>query len=329
MHLEHRVDARWFESIAGCKVKGIQPNKTGSAFVRRDGAFRREQGKAVDNYRRTSQASITQLIQRAAFKTHFDKEVTMGVRSSQRTAAEYRRVLTNIFEFMLACGLARKEILAVARMALSRAKAVSRDPEKDMPGGLATAALVLDAWHRERLYLTSSGRPRPVRLLGPPPSVEALIRAQPGCPRPAALARRLSTQRLLVAVGRGRFKPASNVALLSAFDPLTIQHVARSLAMLLETIRQNLTGTHASQRLIERIAEVPDLPLQHVPAFRKFTQAQGWILLRTVNDWLEARRARGSSKSEQTVRAGIHVHTYVGGGAERFFGRGKLPALRP
>jgi hypothetical protein len=250
----------------------------------------------------------------------------MSVRSSLRTASEYRRVLTNIFEFMLACGLVRKEIRAVASTALSRAKIVSRDLEKDMHGGLATAALVLDAWHRDRRYLTSTGQPRAVKLLGPPPSVEALIRAQPGCPRPTALARRLSSQRLLLAVGRGRFKPASNVALLSAFDPLAIQHVARSLSMLLETIRQNLTGTHTSQRLIERIAEVPDLPLQHVQAFRKFTQAQGWILLRTVNDWLEARRLRDSSKGEKSVRAGIHVHTYVGGGSEHLLG---LSRVRP
>jgi hypothetical protein len=236
----------------------------------------------------------------------------MGVRSARRVASEYKRVLTNVFEFMFACGLGRKDILAVATTALDKAKVASGDVGKDIPGGLATAALVLDAWHRDRRYLTSSGRPRAVRLLGPAPSVEALIRDQPGRHRAASLARRLKSQRLVVPCGPELCKPTSNIALVSAFDPLAIQHVARSLSMLLETIRQNLAGPHTSQRLIERIAEVPDLPSQQVHAFRKFTQAQGWILLRTVNDWLEARRSKDPTKRQQTVRAGIHVHTYVG-----------------
>jgi hypothetical protein len=241
-----------------------------------------------------------------------DKEVTMDVRPTARVASEYKLVLTGVFEFMLACGLARKDILAIATAALDKAKVASSDVGKDIPGGLATAALVLDAWHRDRRYLTSSARPRAVPLLGPAPSVEALIRSQPGRHRAISLARRLKSQRLVVPCGTELYKPASSIALLSAFDPLAIQHVARSLSMLLETIRQNLAGLHTSQRLIERIAEVPDLPLQQVHAFRKFTQAQGWILLRTVNDWLEARRSKNRTQRRQAVRAGIHVHTYVG-----------------
>jgi hypothetical protein len=236
----------------------------------------------------------------------------MGVRSAKRVASEYKRVLTNLFEFMFACGLPRGDILAIATAALGKAKAASGDVGKDLHGGLATAALVLDAWHRDPRYLTSSARPRAVRLLGPAPSVEALVRAQAGRHRAATLARRLKSQRLVVPFGTELYKPASNIALLSAFDPLATQHVARSLSMLLETIRQNLAGHHTSQRQIERIAEVPDLPLQQVNAFRKFTQAQGWILLRTVNDWLEARRSKDPIQRRRAVRAGIHVHTYLG-----------------
>jgi len=238
----------------------------------------------------------------------------MRVRSVRRVASEYRRVLTSVFEFMMASGLARKDILDSATTALKKAKFARGNMGKAMSGGLATAALVLDAWHRDRRYLTSSSRPRAVRLLGPTPSVEALALGQVGPHRAVALARRLKSQHLLVPCGDDRWKPASSIALLSAFDPLAIQHVARSLLMLLETIRQNLAGHRSSDRLIERIAEVPDLPLQHVRAFRMFTQAQGWLLLRTVNDWLEVRRSKGPVG--KTVRAGIHVHTYVGTSAE-------------
>ncbi len=236
----------------------------------------------------------------------------MSVRSTQRVAYEYSRVLTDIFEFMLACGLPKRDVLAIATRALEKAKRASSYAGKDMSGYLATAALVLDAWHRDRRYLNYKAEPRAIRLLGPTPSVEALIRAEPGKHRAVILAQRLKAHRLVVPCGKGLYKPAGNIALLSAFDPLAIQHVARSLSMLLETIRQNLAFPNPSQRLIERIAEVPDLPLEQVPAFRKFTQMQGWILLRTVNDWLGSRRAGALSRRPKTVRAGIHVHSYVG-----------------
>jgi hypothetical protein len=80
---------------------------------------------------------------------------------------------------------------------------------------------------------------------------------------------------------------------------------------LLETIGRNVKGLSP---LIERHAEVPDLPRAYVRAFQRFTQAQGKIFLRTVNDWLEARRLKGllNSKSKpQTVRAGVHTYAYI------------------
>jgi hypothetical protein len=235
----------------------------------------------------------------------------MTARSISRVTREYERVLTDVFELMLACGLLRKDILRIVARAVYRARKTRNCVGKDMSGYLATAALVLDAWHRNRRYLNSKAEPKAIRLLGPCPSVEALVRSEAAQPKPQALARRLKVQRLVVPCAGGLYKPASNVALLSAFDPLAIQHVSRSLSMLLDTIRRNLAFPNPAQRLIERIAEVPDLPLEQIPAFRKFTQIQGWTLLRTVNDWLESRRARIPSRSGRTVRAGMHVHSYI------------------
>jgi hypothetical protein len=62
----------------------------------------------------------------------------MGVRSARRVAPEYKRVLTSVFEFMFACGLARKDILTIATVALDKAKVASGELRRDVPGGLAT-----------------------------------------------------------------------------------------------------------------------------------------------------------------------------------------------
>ena len=79
--------------------------------------------------------------------------------------------------------------------------------------------------------------------------------------------------------------------------------------MLLDTIRQNVSHRRTSEKLIERIAEVPNLPVELVPAFRDFTRIQGWTVLRTVNDWLESRRATSGSVK---LFGPAYVHAYSG-----------------
>lgn len=235
----------------------------------------------------------------------------MNVTARRRSIAEYKQVLGTIFEFMLASGLNSDEIAETASIAVQRAKRSSPEYSPSLPGGIASAALVLDAWHRDRLYLTRLGRPRAIRWNGPAPSLEALVRSQSEHRDVAKVLLGLRTHKLIVSCGHGRYKPASDVALLSNFDPLAIQHVGRTLSMLLRTVRQNLTTLPTTRRLIERNAEVPDLPVEHVDAFRRFAELQGWIFLRTVNDWLEIRRAKRDRTNKATVPAGVHVHAYL------------------
>jgi hypothetical protein len=133
----------------------------------------------------------------------------------RRNIAEYREILAAIIEFMFASGLGTKDVVATAKEAVQRAKVAGRGLKAEMPGGLALAALVLDAWHRERVYLTQSRRPRAIRLRGPAPSLEALIKSQSGRFRAALVLRGLVSHKLIVPCGNGLFKPTSDVALLS------------------------------------------------------------------------------------------------------------------
>ena len=230
----------------------------------------------------------------------------------RRAAHQYGGVLTDIFEFMLASGISRADIRTIASDVLQKAKPSNLKISKDLSGHLSTAALVLDAWHRDRRYLDIKANPKAIRLFGPAPSVEALIRDEPGSHKPSTLVRQLINEKLIIPCGRNWYKPASNVALVTVLNPAAIQHIVRSLKMLLETIRRNLESPDLGGRLIERIAEVPDLPLDQIRPFQDFTRIQGSILLRTVNDWLEGRRAKVQVPGKRVVRAGIHVHSVVG-----------------
>lgn len=237
----------------------------------------------------------------------------MSNKLSKQLQVDYSNVLVAIFELSFRSGIRAKDLLPVCIRSLERAERMCRLGQKAEYGGLVTAALVLDAWHRDRRYINTRGMPKPLRLFGPAPSVSALVRRQKVPEHASDVARHLKAVRLIVPCGKNLYRPTSDVAVISARDPLVIQYISRALLTLLETVRENASGSRNPAPLIERVAEVPDLPRREIEAFKLFTQAQGRTFIRTINDWLEARRARRSSwrSVKGTVRAGIHTYAYV------------------
>jgi hypothetical protein len=241
----------------------------------------------------------------------------VDIKTSRQFELDSSSVLVALFELMLSGGMKRQQLQHLCSTALNKAEVKVRRSTGERTGELVIAALVLDAWHRDRRYLSAYATPRAVPLLGPAPSVQALIRAQRVGGDAEVLARTLKSLRLVVRSGRGRYKPTSDVAVISNHNPVVLQHTTRALASLLQTVGQNVSSRRAFAPLIERKAEIPDLPSRHVSAFRKFTQTQGRIFLRTVNDWLESRRESrpvlSTSHAKGSVRAGVHAYAYVAG----------------
>lgn len=236
----------------------------------------------------------------------------MNATSLKQTRREYERVLAGIFGLLIQCGIRERAVSTIAGRALRLA--VSKAASLGHPGGneFVTISLVLDAWHRNRRYLTSRGKPRAVPLLGRPPSVEALIRSEGLIFSPIQLAYRIQALRLITPCAGNRYRPTSDTALISMHGPTVLQHVAQCLMSLLETVDDNLKGAPASAPLLERSAEVPDLPAECVESFQQFSGLQGAIFARTINDWLVTRRARdGVKDKDKCVRAGVHVHAYI------------------
>lgn len=236
----------------------------------------------------------------------------MTANSLIRTSREYERVLAAVFGLLIHCGIRHSVISTLARRAFKSATARARAFGESGGGELATFSLVLDAWHRNRRYLTVRGKPKAVPLLGRGLSVEALIRTEGSQFDAVALAHRLQSLHLITRCSGNRYRPSSDTALVSIYGPTVLQYVAHCLMALLETVEDNLRGAPALPPLLERFAEVPDLPHECIRSFQEFSQVQGTIFLRTINDWLETRRARvPAAKGRKNVRAGVHVHAYV------------------
>lgn len=236
----------------------------------------------------------------------------MTATSLKQTRRECERVLAAVFGLLIHCGVRHGTISAVAERALEAATRKARALGESGRGELATFSLVLDTWHRDRRYLTSKGKPRAVPLLGRAPSVEALIRIEGSQFEAVELAHRIQSLRLITRSSGNRYRPASDSALISIYGPTVLDYVSRCLMSLLETVEANLGGTSNIPPLLQRSAEVPDLPAECVESFLKFSRIQGAIFLRTINDWLETRRARAPvSDKKNNVRAGVHVHAYL------------------
>src|ERR1700755_2014522 len=107
----------------------------------------------------------------------------MSVRKGPRVHSDYTKLLASIFGFMRKSGFQKNEVIRICGQELERmndAKAAA-SPSR---ATLAADASTLDAWYRNRRYLDGT-QPRAIPLLGPSPSVEALIRSQDGAENPA------------------------------------------------------------------------------------------------------------------------------------------------
>ncbi|HEU4625001.1 MAG TPA: hypothetical protein VG942_05690 [Hyphomonadaceae bacterium] len=235
----------------------------------------------------------------------------MTVSKTVRVQSEYLQMLVSVFDFMRKSGLAESEIKKLCDEAISHRKKRNVLAGTECATTLAVAALTLEAWHRNRRYMRGI-EPRAIPLTGPSPSVEALVRAQGISADARAVAGQLKSLGLITRTTAHLYRPSNRMALVSGRDPVIQEYVARSSSTLLATIKHNTSRAGSSSPLIERFAEVPDLPRAKIREFRRFARLQGWAFLRTLNDWLEAKRLRDSTaRADRTVRAGVHLYAYV------------------
>src|SRR5207245_8747771 len=91
----------------------------------------------------------------------------MTTKFSKRLELDSFASLVSIFDLMLTGGIQPEDLMAVCARAVKQAEARVRLAQSAEAGGLVTAALVLDAWHRDRRYRKASAVPRAAPFLRP------------------------------------------------------------------------------------------------------------------------------------------------------------------
>lgn len=232
--------------------------------------------------------------------------------TSKHEPIYHERLLTAVVDFLLLSGLHLSKVRDLASKVLEKVqrRTTSVAHSARSTSGLETIpAVVLYRWHQDRNLLDSDANPKPLKLYGRAPSVEALVRDEGPIGSPRQIVRDMRALGLVRARSRGRYVPRSRVATIATLHPVLIEHVAQSLLRLLETVERNVNATNKNDGLIERFTHVPDLPVKDIAAFTAFSQEQGSAFLASVDDWLESRRSL--KKGGKRCSAGIHVFAHV------------------
>jgi hypothetical protein len=230
-------------------------------------------------------------------------------------------LLASVVYFMSRSGMEPARIETSFRASMRSAKSrqstshsVSRSPSNI--GSDTAAGAVLRAWHRDSGYIDEEARPIPLKLTGRPRSLTALMKRQdPDCDI-QALTRDMVAVGLIRKKRGGTFLPTTESATIRQLHPLLIDHVAKSVMRLVETVYRNTDPMIATIPLIERYAHVPDLDSADAKEFAAFAQQQGGAYLAAIDDWLETRRVQSGAgkkrRSRTKVAAGVHLVAYLG-----------------
>jgi hypothetical protein len=234
----------------------------------------------------------------------------------------------SIISFMSRAGLENDEIqqCIVNGFARSGRKGNGRLNETSSLtiGSDTEAGAILRAWHRNPRYLDSRARPISLPMRGKKQCLLGLASSQTRKSNAQGIVNAMISAGLVRKVGSDLYEPVRGEATFSQMHPLAVDHVAKTVMRLVETVRENTDSHSGGLPLIERYAHVPDMDAATSRSFAEFSEQQGQAYLDAIEDWLEARRVNGrrSGRKARAVSAGVHLFAYL----ERSQGR---VAIRP
>lgn len=234
-----------------------------------------------------------------------------------------RGLMWTVITFMVRTGMSEASIRNVFLHCVSRirrgSKKVPVANKADVAYGCDTiAGAVLRAWHRFPKYLDTAARPICLREDGPEPNLVSLVLSQDKNTDPKAVIRSMLNAGLLKKRAPRSYLPAKDSATVESLDPLAIDHIAKTVMRLVETASQNISKSRDKLQLIERYAHVPDLTKTEARAFAVFSRQQGQACLDSIEDWLESRQVKQSSRTVvagRGINAGVHIFAYLGSSA--------------
>jgi hypothetical protein len=223
---------------------------------------------------------------------------------------DIQRAVTTMLALKLQAGTTPLELKEFVSKCLSEAIKSHKPRARRQMIGLYQIARVLRTWHLETRFLTASGGPRPLKLLGTN-GLESLIRIHFPKPMITLVLTTMRQNGLIRLRKTGHWVPTSRYARTPKPTIELLSHFAEGVSRLAETVGRNTASRRKGELLLEKAAQVSDLPRKEAKAFQKYAQTQGMAFLTAMDDWLESRSHVKPRPSEDVCSAGVFAFAFI------------------
>ncbi len=202
-------------------------------------------------------------------------------------------------------GLHRHAVSAILA-ARDQAAAQASEPKEYERHRLAR---VLGGWFEDPRYTGTDGRPSVLRLDGPEPSFESLVKDFSGDIYPGIILEELERVGAVQRTEGGRIAALSRRYSAGGASPETMRHMEGVAADVVRTLEFNLEAP-PDKRLLEDSAISADLPADLVPVLARMLKRRTTSFLDDVEGWLEQHESPDTGVAGDTkprVRAGVRV----------------------
>ncbi len=236
----------------------------------------------------------------------------MTVRNSLRRNAElsFQKALTTLLSFRLSTGCSAGEL---RKFVTSCMESAINDHSKSSPwSGIDVNEMgsILRTWHLDTEFLTTTGKPRPLRTEGKFGLRQLITNHFPSRPFASVIAT-LKENGLIRRQRNGYWMPNESYARIPKPTAELLAHFGEGIARLAETVTKNISSTNKRSLLFERAAKVESLPAKDASSFREYVEKQAAAFITTVDDWLESRAAEGKRTRAGACTAGVHAFAFI------------------
>lgn len=177
---------------------------------------------------------------------------------------------------------------------------------------ISTMASVNTSWHIDRDYVDRKGLPKPLTWNGRRGTLLRLAQKVHGKEKARRTVQELVSRGLLQKTSDGKWLPKSQVLTPSGLDNPQLIRTAAMIERLLRTVAFNSSREYrGNDLLLEVMTRVPRLPGREIKAFKKFVRSQGMIYVSSVDDWLESKNLKKTTRKAKDAReAGVVVYAF-------------------
>ena len=215
-------------------------------------------------------------------------------------------LLYPIAAFFNSGGLNRAQSLAALTAAVDDIRRAQGRRELEYIGAPTCYADVIATWTRERKFLDSRGRPRPLTLSGAN-GFAALVKTTRVGGDPKQLLNVLIRYRNVRRLGNGRFQLVSPLFRASAGSRMAFEPIASFLKDATSTLTHTLKAVRppANPDLFWRTVESVQLSHNDAKKFIEFARERSLLFLEELDDWLQAHSNTKPTAVKRRLRVGL------------------------